>query len=284
MKANKKYLLLLMVLTIAVILCGCVATVQQTELGENDEFIYTGSMKANNGRTLNLKVTGDKRDNSLLMTVDEMPAMSLTGHYVKVDGKGYKVYFDDVSNSFAYTQYDPKTRTASFRVNVNMGTYGTERVEFTYHDEAFAKEYDGIGLGKTPPVFTIEGWAGGVIQTYGTLGCNEDGTITVSDAWASPRAGAWSYDENSNVYTIEFTEKTFDKEGVETYPWKRGRNQEGVEIPNLGQTELEEYGYFMGPVTTIYDEASHTYAMTVELLWAMGAWNEITEYQCTYID
>ena len=284
MKANKKSLLVLLMLVLAVILCGCASTVQQAELGENDEFIYTGSMKANNGRTLNLKVTGDKRDNSLLMTVEEMPAMSLTGHYVKVDGKGYKLYFDDVSDSFAYTQYDPRTRTASFKVNVNMGTYGTERVEFSCRDEAFAREYDGVGLGKTPPVFTIEGWAGGVIQTFGTLGCNEDGTITVSDAWASPRAGVWSYDDASNVYTIEFTEKTFDMEGIETYPWKRGRTAQGAEIPNLGAAELEEYNYFMGPVQSTYDQDTHTYAMTVELIWSMGAWNEISEYQCTYVD
>ena len=228
MVAVKKWLpVVLTLVMMLVLLSGCsITSSQQVQLGENDEFIFSGSMKANNGRTLTLKVTGDKRDGSLLMTVDEMKAMSLTGHYVKVEGKGYKIYLDDVADTFAYTQYDTKTRTMSFKCNVNMGSYGTERVEFTMYDSAFAKEYDGVGLGKTPPVFTMEGWIGGVINDFGTLGCNEDGTITISDGWVLPREGTWYYDEAKNAYVIEFTEKTFDL--LESYPWKQGRNQDGV--------------------------------------------------------
>lgn len=281
MKAAKRGLTLLMVLILALCtLSGCGPTAQQVDLGENDEFIFSGSMQLNNGRRVDLKVIGDKRDESLLMTVEQMPAMSLTGHYVKVDGKGYKVYFDDIADSFAYTQYDEATKTMSFRTNVNMGTYGTGRVDFTFPNEAFADEYDGEGLGKTPPVFTIEGWAGGVIQTFGTLSCNEDGSITVADDWASPRQGTWEYDEASNIYTIQFTEKTFD--ALDSYPWKQGRVQ--GEAPTLTQADLEAENWFMGPIQTEYDAATSTYSMTVELIWSMGAWNEITEYQCTYTD
>ena len=40
----------------------------------------------------------------------------------------------------------------------------------------------------------------------------------------------------------------------------------------------------MGPIETTYDAATSTYSMTVETLWSMGAWNEITEFQCTYVD
>ena len=262
---------------------GC-AGAQTVQLGENDEFIFTGQMKANNGRTLNLKLTGNKNDDSMLMTVDEMPAMSLTGHYTKEDGKGYKMYFDDISESFAYTQYDTDKKDMTFKTNVNMGTYGTERVEFTFHDPEFASEYDGVGLGKTPPVFDMTGWVGGVIEDHSRLVCQEDGSLKLDSTWMTPREGTWEYDEANNVYTITFTEKSFDKAGVESYPWKRGRTQQGEEIPQLTTTDLEAENYFMGPIQTEYDESTGTYTMTVEYLWSAGVWNEITEYECSYTD
>lgn len=266
----------------AVMLTGCGKNAAQQELAPNQEFVFTGQMKAENGRTLDLKVTGDNTDNSLLMTVDQMQAMSLTGHYEKVDGKGYKLYFNDISNSFTYSQYDPETRNMTFQTLVNMGNYGKEKVEFTFHDEAFADEYDGVGLGKTPPVFDMEGWAGGVVQTFGTLACNEDGSVSVNDDWASPREGTWEYDEANNVYTITFTEKSFV--GLDSYPWKQG-HVDRDKAPVLTQADIEANNYFMGPYTTNYDEKTSTYSMTIELSWSINEkHNEVTEYVCTYTE
>lgn len=244
------------------------------------EFVFTGSGQGTNGRTFDVTITGEKDDaKSLSLTVEGMPAMTMSGRWDFVAGKGYKVYLNDAGGTFAYSQYDPESKTFSLRSNIDFGTYGKPAIDFTYLDEAFAGEYDGEGLGRTPPTFTIEGWAGGVIQTFGTLACQEDGTITVSDDWASPRAGNWEYDEANDRYVITFTENPFTD--FAEYPWKYGNRAE-VGSGTLTQADLEEHNYFMDPVYAEYDTGLGAYYMEIQLLWRVGDGGEVTQYNCTY--
>ena len=264
---------------------GAVITPAPTE--SPYEFVFTGSGQGTNGRTFNVTIAGEKDEaKNVAVSVEGQPAMAMTGRWDFVEGKGYKVYLNDAGSTFAYSQYDPETKSFRLRCTVDFGTYGKPTIDFTYEDAAFAEVYDGEGLGKTPPKFTIEGWAGGVVQTFGTLACQEDGTISITDDWSAPRAGRWEYDEADDRYVITFTENPFIEEPfseMEECVWKRMNcGREGA--ITLTQADLEKYNYFMGPVYAEYDESVGGYYMEIQLAWYVQGTAEITEYHGIYCE
>ena len=70
------------------------------------------------------------------------------------EGKGYKVFLDDANGTFAYSRYNPDTKSYSLTFDYDMGNFGQPRVVLTYLDEDFAAQYDGVGLGRKPPIFS----------------------------------------------------------------------------------------------------------------------------------
>ncbi len=172
------------------------------------EFIFTGaSSDFAGGRTMNVTVYGLKdENNSIELRVAEYPQILIDGYYTYVEGKGYKLYFNDASSAFVYTQFHPEDNTFTFRYTLDMGdTLGSARVAFTCQDDAFAAEYDGEGLGRTPPTFvgTVAGVGGGAVS----LVCREDGTFdtaALSNTFGGGRTGTWEYDEENDQYLFHF--------------------------------------------------------------------------------
>ncbi len=159
---------------------------------EEYEFVFTGSSSEfAGGRTLNVSVYGNKdEDQTLTLRVAEYPQVRINGSWILEPNKGYKVYFDDATSTYEYCRFDDATNTFSFRYTLDLGeTLGRAEINFEYTDEDF--EYDGIGLGRKPPVFTA---SDGTLLT-----CNEDGTFI-----SSSRTGTWEYDEENDVYKFDF--------------------------------------------------------------------------------
>ena len=133
-----------------------------------------------------------------------------------VDGKGYKLYFEDVGDQFTYTDYDTATQTFSFRYNLDLGeALGSRRIEFTYADPDFASVYDGEGLGPTPPTFEGSGWGGYLGQfeiAPATIRCYEDGTASFTATAVTavdPKTGTWEYDADTDTYHLYFPPQSF---------------------------------------------------------------------------
>lgn len=253
------------------------------------EFVFTGSAEIG-GRTYNATVYGNKDEGKTIsLRIAELPTAELTGTWVFVENKGYKIYFDDANSSFVYTKYDTATKQFSFNYNLNIGDTngGSGRVAFTYTDEAFAAEYDGEGLGNVPPAFTGYSTYIGAMFALGepvqcTLTCYEDGTCvslsTNEVKFASQRTGTWEYDETSNQYTFTFAPEPFavNTESGSAY-WKFS-----YEAGEVSLEEAAENWTFMGGTgvcyweqttiteelpltyTTTYDAATNTYYLVYE--------------------
>lgn len=200
------------------------------------EFVFTGaSSDFEGGRTMNVSICG-LRDAacSLELRVAEFPQILIEGHYVFVEGKGYKLYFEDASSAFVYTRFQPEDNTFSFKYTLDAGSLGSARIAFTCQDEAFAAEYDGEGLGRTPPTFTgtVAGVRGGPV----TLICREDGTFdtaAVSNGFGGGRTGTWEYDEAADQYLLHFDPDRNYNTGYE-------RNEADAEGHYLGYNKVTD--------------------------------------------
>lgn len=206
MRSNQyvRTIALALTLALALFLSGCTsqetgggvsaATPTPAQGADNSdyEFVFTGaSSDFNDGRTLTTSIYGLKDEAcSLELRVAEFPQILIEGYYVYVEGKGYKLYFEDASSAFVYTQFHPEDNTFSFKYTLDAGALGSARIAFTYPDEAFAAEYDGEGLGRTPPTFFGDGV---------NLVCREDGSFA-----SDKRTGTWEYDEVNDQYLFHF--------------------------------------------------------------------------------
>ncbi len=251
------------------------------------EFVFTGSTEIAD-QTYNVTLYGNKDEGKTVsLKIEELPMVELTGSWVFVEGKGYKIYFDDATDSFAYTKYDPETKLFSFNYNLNLGdtSGGSGKVAFTCKNEAFADEYDGVGLGNVPPIFTgYSTFIGAVFALKQPvaclLTCYEDGTcVSISTnevKFATERNGAWEYDSATNVYTFTFEDEPFvaDAERGSVY-YKF--NQEIIEtLPEdtVSHWNPMESGCYWDQVTitenpgntfqTVYDEETNTYFLLYE--------------------
>lgn len=254
---------------------------------EEYEFVFTGSTEIG-GKTYNATVYGNQdEEQSISLRIAELPVAELGGEWVYVEGKGYKIYFDDTNSTFVYTKYDTATEEFSFNYNLNVGDTngGSGKVHFTCKDEAFAAEYDGVGLGNVPPTFTGYTTYMGAMFALGepvmcVLTCYEDGTCTSVSTnevkFASALNGTWEYDADANQYTFTFDPEPFEvnTETGSTY-WKfiyapgEVTLEEARENWNFmtggcywEQTMVTEIG--PSTYTTTYDEATDTYYLVYE--------------------
>ncbi len=178
------------------------------------EFVFGGTVETNTGRTFTLEMTGNKdEEQTLSLTVKEMPALDLSGNWTFTENKGYKIFLDDANGTFAYSRYNPDSKEFTVTFDYDMGNFGQPRAVLTYSNEAFAAQYDGVGLGRKPPSFALEGYTTYKHYSYGTLLCAEDGTVTASltntgAGWYFNRSGTWTYNEATDEYDIVFTDKT----------------------------------------------------------------------------
>lgn len=255
------------------------------------EFVFSGTVETNTGRNFTLEMTGNKDDGQTLdLTVKEMPALSLTGRWSFVEGKGYKVYLDDASGTFAYTRYNPETQTYSVMFDYDLGNFGQPRAVLTYADPAFAEAYDGEGLGRKPPMFALTGYTTYKHYGYGSLICAEDGTASASltntgAGWYFNRTGTWVYDEAANEYVIQFTDATIslsdgnfdiheDPDG-NYITWTKFPI--GAEEPEYGSkvlvSDLEDiYHLFTAPFEyhATYDATTDSYQIAIEAQYNWG--------------
>lgn len=253
------------------------------------EFVFNGTTEIA-GQTYHASLYGNKdEDKSVSLRIEELPTAELTGTWVFVEHKGYKIYFDDANSSFVYTKYDPESKLFSFNYNLNIGDTngGSGKVAFTCSDEAFAAEYDGEGLGNVPPTFNGYTTYIGAMFALGepmqcVLTCYEDGTCvslsTNEVKFASERKGTWVYDAEANVYTFTFEDEPFtvNSETGSTY-WKFSQP--------VGECSMEDAAAnwtFMGGTgvcyweqttitetpantfSTVYDEETNTYYLLFE--------------------
>lgn len=241
------------------------------------EFVFTGSGVFNDSKTYNFTILGNKDDgHTAELIIEELPALSLDATYTFVEGKGYKIYFDDSQSSFVYTAFDPATNDFTFKYSVNLGEgLGTTKVNFSYNNALFAAQYDGEGLGPVPPIFSGHGYGlvAGNADVNSTLTCFEDGTCNiVSESMTAvpTRYGTYTYDADANVYHFVFEEQVYDDSFAmeEGYLHIKGFEERAYEERNTALTEFE----------TTYDDTTNTYSMTVEIIYYF-----FTDIQFTYI-
>lgn len=255
------------------------------------EFVFEGTVETNTGRTFTLEMTGNKdEEQTLSLTVKEMPALNLSGNWTFTENKGYKVFLDDALGTFAYSRYNPETKQFTVMFDYDMGNFGQPRAVLTYTDEEFAAEYDGVGLGRRPPSFALEGYSSGKHYSYGTLSCADDGSAYASltntgAGWYFNRSGTWTYNEATDEYDIVFTDKTIsltdgnfdihEDAGGDFINWtKYTKDSPEPEygIPLL-VSELEDtYHLFTDPYVyhAQYDEAKDSYYIEIEAQWNWG--------------
>lgn len=262
------------------------------------EFVFAGSGVFADGNEYNAVIRGNKdEDQTFVLTIEELPALELGGTWVLVEGKGYKLYFDDSGNSYSYSYYDTDTSTFSLKYTLNLsGGLGSAKINFMFRDEAFASVYDGEGLPPHPPTFTATGYGNLAALTpyYFTLICNEDGTCVSVPARADidKRNGTYTYDEESNVYSFEFEDQEYtsnylftDDDGKQYYRHMYTASVDNTLQYGVGYSELIEYTGTESqpqfntavthtdkttgePVTieykTTYDEETKTYSLIYE--------------------
>ncbi len=267
--------------------------VQPPEQNDDAEFVFTGTGEAATGRTLTFTMTGNKSGNTLSISIAELPALGLTGTWEKVDGKGYKIRLDDAGSTLKYAQYDMENQEFFFDCAVATGSYGNPTVRFTWKNEAFASEYDGVGLGKEPPIFSAVGWAGGVIEFEGRLVCQEDGTFSYAGDWMDNRTGTWELDEGNNQYILTYDETSANLfydlyqrrvevfgDDAQPFTYKPGHNTTPDVDPDARPAEtldaaaMEENNWFRDPVICTWNEETQAYTGYTVLFWNF---NEVTQ-------
>lgn len=266
---------------------------------ENYEFVFSGTGTFADGNNYTIVINGnDDAGKTFRLSVEEIPALELDGTWVYVEGKGYKLYFNDASETYVYTKYNVDTKEFSFKYTLNLsGGLGEAKVEMFAKDEAFASVYDGKGLPAHPPTFTGVGWGGGsgTMAVASTLVCNEDGTcISIASETGAPnRTGRWSYDEERNVYSFVFDDETYPTNYIKPHPdsgkssWRHSYG--AVFSTEAGSSEYIDYivienfeeqpqftdaTWYYGengepvyiPFETTYDEATKTYTLIYEAL------------------
>ena len=179
-----------------------------------------------------------------------------------------------------------KPTSFSFKYNLNLGSgYGVAKVIFTSEDKAFAKNYDGEGLGMAPPIFSAK--ANYAISPNGfhrilesKLYCKEDGTFNIVEqsgraVYTINREGKWSYDKSSNTYKLKFKDdfykddfiRNFDDDDTtkEYIHWRHpDLDNSGYLVDNAG-FYYEIWNEDEGPrnittdISTTYNEPTNTY-------------------------
>lgn len=265
MKRKKTLQILLSVLLMTLLLLPLTACGGKNK---SNEFEFTGEAQFDNGTTYHARILGNKdTEQTFTLTVDEMPNVSLGGTWTKVEGKGYKLYFDDAEDYFAYTKYSEDTNDFTFSYSLSLGGgYGSGKFQFACHDKAFAAEYDGVGLGNRPPIMTGGGWGGSTATNWREtkLVCYEDGTCTSTCLYKGvTRDGTWSYDQASNVYSFTFEpeEYTYFKTvGV----WENPGNSQGVDF---GTAETFRHAYWEGDFKNADELAAATGSVGRTEVW-----------------
>lgn len=301
MKQSKRRYLLAAVLAFVFVCLSCAACVPTSVPGPSDsyEFVFNGTGVFADGNEYDIVIHGnDDAGKTFRLGVDQIPALELDGTWVFVEGKGYKLYFNDTSETYVYTRYDPQTKEFSFQYTLNLsGGLGEAKVKMTAKDEAFAAEYDGKGLPAHPPTFTGVGWGGGsgTMAVASTLVCNEDGTcISIASETGAPnRTGTWTYDEARNVYSFVFDDETYPTNYLKPHPesgkssWRHSygaifSSEAGNSkyIDYIVVEDFETQPQFTDatwhydengekvyiPFETTYDEATKTYTLIYEAL------------------
>lgn len=236
-------------------------------------FSFTGTETYDDGTEYTVDIKAKEGEDAFTLSIEELPMFELGGTYKFVEGKGYKLYFDDVDSQFVYTSYDPETADFSFKYKLDLGeALGTRRITFTGHDEAFAKQYDGEGLGLTPPTFEGSGWGGYIGQfeiAPAKLTCYEDGTATftaVAVTAVDPKTGTWDYDEETNVYHFNFPPQTFANSAqVEEQPdgtigYKTVYGESDYRFDVFSETTETDF-------YTTFDEETQTYSFDLQIVW-----------------
>lgn len=255
---------------------------------DTSEFPY----KPMEGTDFTVTIRGIKEDNSIELTVAEAPQIVIGGTYEYVEGKGYKLYLEDVHNTFICTAYDVDAKTFSFDTTLVFNSaIGFLDATYTYKDEAFATEYDGVGFDDVlAPVFesAVSVMPGGkcLLKTddkgnfvwYGLSGMGGD---------YCKRTGTWSYDEAADEYVFDFTDGVFrnlstlwmtvnwSDEDIETY---RGGDQAGLmSYPEEVGTDVEAFNaylaendYFDGEARAAYNSEKGYYYLNFAMMNCMG--------------
>lgn len=193
-------------------LIGCSGKTENTGNTNGEyEFVFEGGGVFTDGVNYHVNIVGNKdADKTFTLSVEEFPMLVMTGNWVFVEHKGYKLYFDDTEGSFAYARYNADTKEFTVKYNLNLGGgQGRTKVVLTCKDEAFSSEYDGEGLPPLPPTFSGHGW-NGTNRHDCILYCYEDGTcVSVTDKAGVPdRKGTYTYDAETNVYSFEFEDES----------------------------------------------------------------------------
>lgn len=208
---------------------------EETVAPANSEFYFVGGGVFGDDVNYHVTITGNKdADKTFVLKVKEMPALELTGKWVFVEKKGYKLYFDDTDGSFAYARYDATTKEYTLKYTLNLGGgQGRNKVVLTYKDEAFASVYDGEGLPPLPPTFSGHGW-NGTNRHDCALFCYEDGTcVSITDKAGVPnRNGTYTYDKVANKYSFTFEDE------LSHYPANYIATVDGVECYRYDWTVL----------------------------------------------
>ncbi len=253
------------------------------------QFAFTGKTTIAD-KEYNVTVYGYKDDDkSVSVRIKELPTAELGGNWAFVEGKGYKLYFDDTNSTVAYTKYDTATQSYSFDYRLNIGDTngGSGKVSFTYKDEAFASSYDGIGLGYAPPQFNgHSSYVGAVFALHESvkcvLTCYEDGTCTSVSTnevkFASPRNGTWSYDAATNQYTFTFEDEPFAVNTTDGSSYWEFKGEVGASMDEAAahwnvfdpatswwvSRKVTDPSEFTNTYKTVYDEETNTYYLCFE--------------------
>lgn len=275
MKTARKLVVFIITVIMTLAAVAVITACSPAEQPPDDEtyaFKFVGSGKFNDDTTYNITITGSEDDDSFELLIKELPMFQLDGTYVYVEGKGYKLYFEDAGSQFVYTAYDTESKIFSFTYDLNLGeALGTRSVPFTWTDSSFASAYDGEGLGPVPPTFTGGGWGGYIGQfeiTPATIRCYEDGSAiftAVAVTAVDPKYGTWEYDRATNTYHLNFPPQSYAnssqtevRDGVTYYHIVYGESDHRYDVTG-DKTATDFY--------TTYDDSTDTYSLEVQIVW-----------------
>lgn len=270
-KTISVFLCVAMLAAIVAVMTACGST-PPPDSGKEYLFSFVGSGEYADGNTYTIGINGNKDDDSFELLIKELPMFQLDGQYVYVEGKGYKLYFEDAGSQFTYTAYNVNDKQFTFTYNLDLGeALGTRAIDFAYNDVAFADKYDGEGLGPVPPIFSGGGWGGFIGQfeiAPANIRCYEDGsavfTATAVTA-VDPKVGTWDYNRATNVYHLYFPPQSYAnssqfevRDNVTYYHIVYGEGDHRYDVTG-DKTATDFY--------TTYDEATGTYSLSVQIVW-----------------